>query len=459
MPPLTPQQTRVLPVSQIWERILSALSSEVSVQDHRTWFEPLRPVELNGSILILEAPNTFHRDWVEENHLATLRRAIDTLPGAPVTISLRVVEHPASPPPQAAPGGAPAVPAERTRGESTRAGFDPAYTFENFVVGSSNQFAHAAALAVSEQPGRAYNPLFIYGGTGLGKTHLMQAIGLQVLRNNPAGRVAYVSSETFINDMTTSLRLNRMPDFRERYRKMDALLVDDIQFIAGKTSTMEEFFHTFNTLFESRKQIVVSSDRYPREMPDLEERLRSRFESGLVADIQPPGLETKAAILEKKALRKDYELPKEISLFLAQNSISNIRVLEGHLNRVIAFASLRNTRTITMDLVREAMRDILEQKRKVITPENIQRVVVQHFDVKLADLKCKKKNRCFIVPRHLAMYLCRQLTPLSLPDIGRQFGGRDHTTVLHALAKIDHALRADPEFERLVQALMRKCEE
>ncbi len=429
------------------------------MQDHKTWFVPLKPVEMDGSTLILEAPNTFHRDWVEENHLTTLRRAIDALPGAPVTISLRVAGPPAADQPPASPSGLSEPQPERVRKEPRIAGFDSAYTFENFVVGSSNQFAHAAALAVAEQPGRAYNPLFIYGGTGLGKTHLMQAIGLQILRNNPSGRVNYISSETFINDMTTSLRLNRMPDFRERYRKMDALLVDDIQFIAGKTSTMEEFFHTFNTLFESRKQIVVSSDRLTREMPELEERLRSRFESGLVADIQPPGLETKAAILEKKALRKGYDLPKEISLFLAQNSISNIRVLEGHLNRVIAFASLRNTRTITMDLVREALRDILEQKKKVITPEIIQRVVVQQFDVKLSDLKSKKKNRSFIVPRHLAMYLCRQLTPMSLPEIGRQFGGRDHTTVIHALTRIDNSLRSDPEFEQLVHALMRRCEE
>jgi chromosomal replication initiator protein len=457
MPPSTPQQTRVLPVSQLWERVLSALGNEVSAQVHKTWFEPLRPVELEGSTLILEAPNAFHRDWIEENHLSTLRKTIDALPGASLSISLRVAEKETRP--AASATREEPSPSEMVRVETSRGGFDPTYTFDNFVVGSSNQFAHAAALAVAEQPGRAYNPLFLYGGTGLGKTHLMHAIGLQLLKFNPGNRVAYISSETFTNDMTTSLRLGRMPEFRERYRKMDALLVDDIQFIAGKTSTMEEFFHTFNTLFESRKQIVVSSDKYPREMPDLEERLRSRFEQGLMANIEPPDLETKAAILEKKALRKGINLPKEISLFLAQNSSSNIRVLEGYLNRVIAFASLRATSTIGMELVREALKDVLEQKKKAITVEHIQRVVTDHYAIKMSDLKSKKKNRAFIAPRHLSMYLCRQLTGLSLPDIGRHFGGRDHTTVIHALNRIEAALRSDPEFEQLAATLMRRCEE
>jgi chromosomal replication initiator protein len=451
---------------QLWKNILATLKDEVNPQIFNTWFGTLNPVALDDKHLTLEAPHAFIRDWIEENYLATLIAAARGISGADLSIRIEINEPapsastPATAPPPTASAptttetSAPPPPVQ----VNNHSALNPKYTFDTFVVGSSNQFAHAATLAVAEQPARSYNPLFIYGGVGLGKTHLMHAIGNHARSRNPEIRLCYLSSERFMNELINSLRFDRMPQFRETYRNMDILLVDDIQFIAGKERTQEEFFHTFNTLFDSHKQIVVSSDKFPREIPDLEERLRSRFEWGLIADIQAPDLETKIAILEKKADLAGWTLPQNAALFLAENTGSNIRELEGYLQRVTAFAAFARTKVITTELVQDALKNFLEQKKKVITVDDIQKKVSSFFNTKMSDIKSKKKNKVFIQPRHTAMYLIRQLTDLSLPEIGRHFGGRDHSTVLHAIQKLDNIVLKDPDFANTIDQLTRELE-
>jgi chromosomal replication initiator protein len=451
---------------QLWNRILAALKDEVNPQIFNSWFGNLAPVDLDEKGLLLEAPHSFIRDWIEENYISTLTSTARNITGKEFSVRIRVNEalplstdsapsvlgtaadkepHQAAPPPVS-----PQVPNHST--------LNPKYTFDTFVVGSSNQFAHAAALAVAEQPARSYNPLFIYGGVGLGKTHLMHAIGHIAKERNSRVRLCYLSSEQFMNELINSLRFDRMPQFRETYRNMDILLVDDIQFIAGKERTQEEFFHTFNSLFDSHKQIVVSSDKFPREIPDLEERLRSRFEWGLIADIQAPDLETKIAILEKKADLSGIILPQGAALFLAENTGSNIRELEGYLQRVTAFAAFAKTKTISIDLVQEALKNFLEQKKKVITVDEIQKNIASFYNIKVSDIKSKKKNKAFIKPRHTAMFLARQLINLSLPEIGRHFGGRDHSTVLHAVQKVENMAKNDPDFQDTLDRLIKELE-
>jgi chromosomal replication initiator protein len=451
---------------QLWKNILATLKDEVNPQIFNTWFGTLNPAALDDKHLTLEAPHAFIRDWIEENYLATLIAAARGISGADLSIRIEINEPapsastPATAPPPTASAptttetSAPPPPVQ----VNNHSALNPKYTFDTFVVGSSNQFAHAATLAVAEQPARSYNPLFIYGGVGLGKTHLMHAIGNYARSRNPEIRLCYLSSERFMNELINSLRFDRMPQFRETYRNMDILLVDDIQFIAGKERTQEEFFHTFNTLFDSHKQIVVSSDKFPREIPDLEERLRSRFEWGLIADIQAPDLETKIAILEKKADLAGWTLPQNAALFLAENTGSNIRELEGYLQRVTAFAAFARTKVITTELVQDALKNFLEQKKKVITVDDIQKKVSSFFNTKMSDIKSKKKNKVFIQPRHTAMYLIRQLTDLSLPEIGRHFGGRDHSTVLHAIQKLDNIVLKDPDFANTIDQLTRELE-
>ncbi|TNF45444.1 chromosomal replication initiator protein DnaA [bacterium] len=454
---------------ELWKKVLLHLREEVNPQIFSTWFEPLSPVELDGNNFVLETPHTFIRDWIEENYIATLSRTVQGLAGKNVSVQILVNEQANVSDPdkldlsESGEGGTPpAVTVDHASSKDDQptnsGGLNPIYTFDSFVVGSSNQFAHAAALAVAEHPARSYNPLFIYGGVGLGKTHLMHAIGHLALSRNPDLRLCYMSSERFMNELINSLRFDRMPQFRETYRTMDILLVDDIQFIAGKERTQEEFFHTFNTLFDSHKQIVVSSDKYPREIPELEERLRSRFEWGLVADIQPPDLETKVAILEKKAEQSGIALPHDVALFLAENTASNIRELEGYLLRIVAFATIKKTKSISMDLAQEALKNLLEQKKRVITVEVIQKSVAAFYNVKISELKSKKKNKNFILPRHGAMFLTRKLTDLSLPEIGRHFGGRDHTTILHAIQKVDNLIQTDEEYEASIESLIKEIE-
>ncbi len=448
---------------QLWNKILATLKDEVNPQIFNTWFSTLNPAALDNNHLTLEAPHAFIGDWIEENYLSALIIAARDITGMDLSIRININEPEVS---AAIPEPLPVVPAKTGPTAtppphtqvSTHSALNPKYTFDTFVVGSSNQFAHAAALAVAEQPARSYNPLFVYGGVGLGKTHLMHAIGNYAQSRNPDIRLCYLSSERFMNELINSLRFDRMPQFRETYRNMDILLVDDIQFIAGKERTQEEFFHTFNTLFDSHKQIVVSSDKFPREIPDLEERLRSRFEWGLIADIQAPDLETKIAILEKKADLAGTTLPQDAALFLAENTGSNIRELEGYLQRVTAFAAFSRTKVITMELVQDALKNFLEQKKKVITVEDIQKKVSSFFNVKVSDLKSKKKNKVFIQPRHMAMYMTRQLTNLSLPEIGRHFGGRDHTTILHAVQKLENIVKNDPDTDNTIVQLTRELE-
>ncbi len=458
---------------KLWKKVLHVLREEVNPQIFNTWFEPLSPVELDDNNFILETPHAFIRDWIEENYIATLSRTVQNLSGKNISVQILINE-------QAAPESHVKLhPPDKDTGQKREAalsaptgdqvptkdgqpanngGLNPIYTFDSFVVGSSNQFAHAAALAVAENPARSYNPLFIYGGVGLGKTHLMHAIGHLAMSRNPDLRLCYMSSERFMNELINSLRFDRMPQFRETYRTMDILLVDDIQFIAGKERTQEEFFHTFNTLFDSHKQIVVSSDKYPREIPELEERLRSRFGWGLVADIQPPDLETKVAILEKKAEQSGIFLPHDVALYLAENTASNIRELEGYLLRVVAFATIEKTRSISMGLAQEALKNFLEQKKRIITVDIIQKRVAAFYNAKISDMKSKKKNKNIILPRHAAMFLTRKLTDLSLPEIGRHFGGRDHTTVLHAIQKVDNLVQTDEDYQASIENLIKEIE-
>ena len=333
---------------------------------------------------------------------------------------------------------------------------NPKYTFDTFVIGNSNRFAHAASLAVAEAPAQAYNPLFIYGGVGLGKTHLMHAIGHYILNQNPKSKVVYVSSEKFTNELINSIRDDRNDEFRNRYRNVDVLLIDDIQFIAGKERTQEEFFHTFNALHESNKQIILSSDRPPKEIPTLEDRLRSRFEWGLIADIQPPDLETRIAILKKKAKVENLNVENDVMLYIATKIQSNIRELEGALIRIVAYSSLTNKK-VTVELAEEALKDIISSTQpKEITVDLIKEVVSKNFNIKMEDFSSKKRTRAIAYPRQVAMFLCRDLTDLSLPKIGDEFGGRDHTTVIHACDKISDDIESDPNFKRKMDNVIKE---
>jgi chromosomal replication initiator protein len=349
--------------------------------------------------------------------------------------------------------GAPAGPEQARFDWNTAAQLNPRYQFDGFVTGSGNQFAHAAALAAAERPGKAYNPLFVYGGVGLGKTHLMQAIGHTVKARNMQAAVSYVTGEKFTNDMINSVRYDRMTGFRDRYRTVDVLLIDDIQFLSGKERTQEEFFHTFNALHEANKQIVVASDRPPKELADFEDRLRSRFEMGLVVDVQPPDLETKVAILQKKAEQEQTNLPPEVALFIAGNVRTNVRELEGALVRLIAWSSLHGVE-ITLPTAQVCLKQFIDTQVRKITIEAIQRAVAENFGMRVAELKQKNNSRQIVVPRQIAMYLAKQLTEASLPEIGRQFGGKHHTTVMHSISKIDEHRRSDKDLNRTVTKLM-----
>ena len=335
---------------------------------------------------------------------------------------------------------------------STAAQLNSRYTFDNFVIGNGNQFARAAALAVAERPSRAYNPLFLYGGVGMGKTHLMHAIGHEVKRRNPSSSICYVSAEKFTNEMITSLRNDRMTSFRDRFRSVDVLLIDDIQFIAQKERTQEEFFHTFNALHESMRQIVIASDRPPKELAEIEDRLRSRFEWGLIADIQPPDLETKVAILQKKAESEQVVIPTDVALFIASNVRTNVRELEGALVRLIAWCQL-NHMEMTLVATQQCLKQFIDMQVRKITIESIQRAVAEQFGMKISDLKQKNNSRNVVVPRQIAMYLAKQMTEASLPEIGRQFGNKHHTTVMHSIAKIDEQRRNDKDLHRMLNKL------
>jgi chromosomal replication initiator protein len=446
-----------------WEVVLGRVESKVNRHSFYTWFKRTTQVADEGSSLLIQVTDDLVREWLEK-HYAGVRAVALTVVGRPGPalqfITAAEVQATQAPEPAAAPQAAnvpramlsgPAEPTAESMAMGV-AGLNPRYTFDTFVVGSSNQFAHAACRAVAETPARSYNPLFIYGGVGLGKTHMMHAIGHYVLSQAPSTRLTYVSGERFMNEMINALRYDRILEFRERYRTIDLLLVDDVQFIAGKEATQTEFFHTFNALHPI-KQIVITSDCPPHEIPQLEERLRSRFEWGLIADIQPPDLETKVAILKKKAEAEGVPLPDNVAIYIAGKIKSNIRELEGSLTRLVAFASLHAV-DITLSLTQDVLKNVLNAEEKAVTVEIIQKFVADYYRLKVSDLKSRNNAKSVSMPRQVAMYLCKQLTNASLPEIGRSFGGKHHSTVIHSVRKIEDLRKREADFNSLINTLL-----
>lgn len=431
---------------------MATIETKISKPSFETWLKSTKAHSLQGDTLTITAPNEFARDWLEERYSQLISGILYEITGEELIVKFIIPQNQSE-----EEINLPVPPKKAIKDDDVtelpQSLLNPKYLFDTFVIGSGNRFAHAASLAVAEAPAKAYNPLFIYGGVGLGKTHLMHAIGHYVLDHNPSAKVVYLSSEKFTNEFINSIRDNKAIEFRNKYRNVDVLLIDDIQFLAGKESTQEEFFHTFNTLHEESKQIVISSDRPPREIPTLEDRLRSRFEWGLITDITPPDLETRIAILRKKAKAEGLDIPNEVMLYIANQIDSNIRELEGALIRVVAYSSLIN-KDINADLAAEALKDIIpSSKPKVITIQEIQRVVGEHFSIKLDDFKAKKRTKSVAFPRQIAMYLSRELTDFSLPKIGEEFGGRDHTTVIHAHEKISKLLQSDPQLQKQLKEI------
>jgi chromosomal replication initiator protein len=442
-----------------WVRILDALEKKINRHSYETWLKPTRYSHSKGGILYIRVPTAEFRH-IGEKYADLIQEAIENL-----ALEFNDVEfvtpdeEPAPAAARLAPGDTPLRHDGGFAGGSqarfdweTAAQLNPRYTFDAFVIGAGNQFAHAAARAVAEQPSKAYNPLFLYGGVGMGKTHLMQAIGHEVKRRMPQASICYVSSEKFTNEMINSLRYDKMTSFRDRFRNVDLLLVDDIQFLAHKERTQEEFFHTFNALHESMKQIVIASDRPPKELAEIEDRLRSRFEWGLIADIQPPDLETKVAILQKKADSERVALPTDVALYIASNIRSNVRELEGALIRLIAYASLTGA-TINLMTAQQVLKNFIDAQTRRVTIENIQKTVAEQFGLRVVEIKAKNNSRPIVFPRQIAMYLSKHLTDHSLPEIGRQFGGKHHTTVLHSVEKIEEQRKGDKDLNRLLNKL------
>lgn len=427
-------------LDQIWEDVLNLIKVELTEVSFNTWLKSIEPISLTDDEIVLGAPNDFTKGILEGRYFNLIRNAINQITGSNYNIKFIIPGEEVQPLP-------PSPKEVENEDILNKSKLNPKYSFSTFVTGKSNEFAHAASVAVAEAPAQTYNPLFIYGGVGLGKTHLMHAIGHYILSQNPNAKVVYVSSEKFTNELINSIREYRNEEFRNKYRNVDVLLIDDIQFIAGKEGTQEEFFHTFNALHDANKQIIISSDRPPKEIPTLEDRLRSRFEWGLITDIQAPDLETRIAILRKKANLENMEIPDDVMLLIANKIQSNIRELEGALIRVVAYSSLTN-KAITEELAEEALKDIISNNKPVeITVDLIKDKVSKRFDIRMDDFNSKKRTRAIAYPRQIAMYLTRELTDLSLPKIGDEFGGRDHTTVIHACEKIstdmvsDHQLR------------------
>jgi chromosomal replication initiator protein len=435
----------------IWDQVLSRIEGKVNHHSFTTWFRPTSFVKDDGAGITVRVPNALFRDWLTKHYAAVIDEALSESDRSGATIAfvtpddpLLVEGLPSEPSASAAPLPPTAPPAV-----TTQAGLNPRYLFDAFIVGPSNQFAHAACRAVAEAPSRSYNPLFIYGGVGLGKTHLMHAIGHYVLQHARGMTLTYISSERFMNEMINAVRYDRVLDFRERYRSVDVLLVDDIQFLAGKEGTQTEFFHTFNALYDSQKQIVLSSDCPPHEIPALEERLRSRFEWGLIADIQPPDLETKVAILKRKAEAEAVPLADDVAIYIAAKIKSNIRELEGSLIRLVAYASLTG-REISVSLAQEVLKKILSHEEKAVTIDMIQKYVSDFYQLKIVDLKSRNNSKSIAMPRQIAMYLCKMLTSASLPEIGKSFGGKHHSTVIHSIRKIQDLRQRDGDFNTLI---------
>ena len=439
----------------MWNDALVYIQEKVPKQVFETWFTPVVLDRIEETTAYLAVPNKFFGEWLGEHYRDLLTEAVSAAQGGGHLDVSFVINNKATSSPS--PSQQEHVPAD-TAGRGFVASrskrgvqLNPKYTFKSFVVGAGNQFAHAACMAVAEQPAKAYNPLFLYGGVGLGKTHLLNAIGNYLAERSDL-RIAYLTTEQFTNEVINSIRYDKMIDLRKRYRNVDMLMIDDIQFLAGKERTQEEFFHTFNTLYEAHKQIVLSSDRFPKDMPDIEERLRSRFEWGLIADLQPPDVETRIAILRKKSEDERIALPEDVIHFLATTMKNNIRELEGSLVRVGAYSSLTG-QTITLDMAKNVLRDLIGDKKKIVSIEDIQEAVGSKYHLKIADLKSRRRSKTLVHPRQIAMYLCRELTDASFPEIGRQFGGKDHTTIIHACRQITKAKEADSTLHTTLEGL------
>jgi len=429
-------------LEDLWQKVLDHLKEEIPEESIETWIRPIKASSQQPGVITLQVPNKFYQGWITENYEDIIKNKLCQLWDQEVQLTYAVEEkeerHKTS--------------KEKTSPKFQTAQLNPRYSFQTFVVGAGNQFAHAASLAVANESGRVYNPLFIYGGVGLGKTHLLHAIGHSILEKNPLTRVIYIPAEQFMNELIDNIRFDRMASFRKKFRKADVLLVDDIQFIAGKDRTQEEFFHTFNELHRTSSQIIISSDRFPGEMEKLEERLKSRFQWGLIVDIQPPDLETRVAILMKKAEIERIPLPHEVAFFVAKRVRSNVRELEGCLIRLGALSSIVG-KAITLDMARKTLEDLFPTSMEDITVEKIQRIVCAHFKVKLSDLKSKRRSRNIVLPRQVAMYLARKFTQSSLPELGESFGGKDHTSVLHSIKKVERVLSSDEELRKNVKKL------
>jgi len=441
---------------ELWNKIRRELKSRVSQETYDSWFKPLKLLDREGDVLRLQVPNPIFREWIQSHYMETLVESASAASGEAIDVRLVVKSEGdrgnlvLTPPPAPIPREA-----SKPANEDEIIGvFNPIYRFDRFVVGPSNQFAHAAATAVAQSPSRAYNPLFLYGGVGLGKTHLIQSVGFYLRENSPHLRTAYVSAERFTNEMISSIGNRMQVEFREKYRQVDVLLLDDVQFLAGKTGTQEELFHTFNALHEAQKQIVISSDCHPRELQSIEERLRSRFEWGLIADIQPPDLETKVAILYEKAKAPGVHLPEDVALFFAEKIQSNIRELEGCLIRLIAYSNFKG-KPIDMELARETFQSLFAENDHSVSIDEIQKYVASQFKMRVSDLKSRTKRSKIVFPRQIAMYLAKELTSASLPEIGEQFGGKHHSTVLHSIGKVGLMMKKDPGFQQQVLSYLR----
>src|ERR1700757_3081808 len=436
-----------------WARILDALEKKINRHSYDTWLKPTRYSHSSGGVLFVRVPTVEFRD-AGDKYADLIQEAIDVLGlGFNDVKFVTPEDDPAATAMRHDGGLGSAVAGAQARFDwDGAAQLNPRYTFDAFVIGSGNQFAHAACQAVAERPSKAYNPLFLYGGVGMGKTHLMQAIGHEIKQRQPQSAICYVSSEKFTNEMINSLRYDKMTSFRDKFRNVDVLLIDDIQFLAQKERTQEEFFHTFNALHESMKQIVIASDRPPKELAEVEDRLRSRFEWGLIADIQPPDLETKVAILQKKAESEHFTLPTDVALFIASNVRTNVRELEGALIRLIAYCSLTGAE-ISLITAQQVLKNFIDSQARKITIDAIQKAVAEQFGLRVIEIKAKSNSRAIVFPRQIAMYLAKQMTEASLPEIGRQFGGKHHTTVLHSVEKIEEARKNDKDLNRLLNKL------
>jgi chromosomal replication initiator protein len=430
-----------------WLRIVQAVQKKVDANSFETWFEPTSFIGEEGDALYIKVPNSYFRDWLSFHYSGLINECAQELLGKALDIKYIFDETPSS--------FIRRSPEERKtkQGLPLNPNLNPNYTFDNFVVGSCNQFAQAAATAVAKNPGKSYNPLYVYGGAGLGKTHLMNAIGHFSLMNNHRMKILYITTEKFMNELINHLQYGRILDFREKYRSVDILLIDDIHYLGGRERTKEEFFHTFNHLYDSQKQIVISSDCPPREIPHLEERFRSRFEWGLIADIKPPDIETRIAILRKKAEMEDVSLSESVALYIADKVHSNIRELEGYLRRVIAYSSLKGEK-IDLDLTKEALKGLLDTSSTIVTVDKIQKLICHKFKIKPSQLKSKNNSPKISFPRQVAMYLSKELTKSSLPEIGKKFGGKHHTTVIHSIRKIEKMRDEDPEFNKEINSLI-----